>query len=124
MNIEELVPSLELCKKIPEGEFADSVLCWVDKGCACVLPDGVIPPERHPFVELRRYTVQGDEIPAPTATEILEVLWDDYQKPTVYFRNTWYATVANDYGDKITAVDNENAANAALKLWLKLKGIE
>lgn len=124
MKIEELVPSLELCKKIPAGEFEDSVLCWVDEGHSCVLPDDVIPPKQHPFVELRRYTIQGDEIPAPTVAEILKVLWDDYQRPTVYFWNIWYATVFDDFGDEITAVDNENAANAALKLWLRLKGVK
>ncbi len=28
MKIEDLVPTLELCKQIPEGEFADSVFVW------------------------------------------------------------------------------------------------
>lgn len=124
MKIEELVPSLELCKKIPAGEFEDSALCWVDAGYSCVLSYDVIPPKQHPFVELRRYTIQGDEIPAPTVTEILKVLWNDYQKPIVYFRNIWHVTIIDDYEDEITAIDNENAANAALKLWQKLKGVE
>lgn len=29
MKLEELVPPLELCKLIPEGEFEDSALMWV-----------------------------------------------------------------------------------------------
>ena len=28
MRLEDLVPPLELCKKIPAGEFADSALVW------------------------------------------------------------------------------------------------
>lgn len=28
-QLKELVPSVDLCKKIPEGSFADSVLRWV-----------------------------------------------------------------------------------------------
>ena len=29
-KLEKIVPSLELCKKIPAGEFKDSALVWVD----------------------------------------------------------------------------------------------
>lgn len=121
MNSEELVPSLELCKKIPAGEFEDCGLYWaqIDPGVYSV------------FLKDCGYCTifdvshkDEDSFPAPTVTEILKVLWDDYQKPTVYFRNIWYATVVNDYGDEITAIDDKNSANAALKLWLKLKGIE
>jgi hypothetical protein len=65
--------------------------------------------------------LRDKQIPAPTAAEILEALWNDYQKPTIYFRNAWYATVFNAYGDEITEVDNESAASAALKLWFKTK---
>ena len=28
-NLESIVPPLELCKQIPEGEFEDSALVWV-----------------------------------------------------------------------------------------------
>lgn len=121
MKIEELVPSLELCKKIPAGELKGSVFVWR-------MPDSwQIPKDEFHNIFVRDMCgakLKNSQIPAPTATEILKVLWDDYQKPTVYFRNTWYATVVNDYGDEITEVDDENAANAVLKLWLQLKGIE
>lgn len=120
MKLEEIVPPVDLCKKIPAGEFADSCFLFVP------LSNG------KEWKIMKRTTMleASNRIayPAPTVTEILKVLWNDYQKPTVYFRNIWCARVVNDYGDKITEVDNENAANAALKLWLKLwlelKGIE
>ena len=121
MNIEELVPSLELCKKIPAGELKGSVFVWR-------MPNSYYPPKdefHNIFVrDMCGAKLKNNQIPAPTVAEILKVLWDNYQKPTVYFRNNWYATVVNDYGDESAAVDNENAANAALKLWLKLKGVE
>lgn len=115
MKLEELVPPIVLCKKIPAGEFEDSAFIWINgivHGRFFDIPN-TIPP-----------SIQKTIFPAPTAAEILKVLWDDYQKPTVYFRNIWCATVVNNYGDEIAVVDNENAANAALKLWLRLKGIE
>lgn len=119
MKLEEIVPPFDLCKKIPAGEFEDSALLYVvrhgwHRG---VFNDVMVRQDLLNWSDTENY-------PAPTATEILKVLWNDYQKPTVYFRNIWHATVVNDYGDEITAVDNENAANAALKLWLELKGVE
>lgn len=115
MKLEELVPPLKLCKKIPAGEFEDSAFIWIN---------GTVHGRFFDIPNTIPSSIQKTISPAPTVTEILKVLWNDYQKPTVCFRNIWYATVVNDYGDEITAVDNENAANAALKLWLELKGFE
>ena len=62
-TLERIVPPLELCKQIPEGEFKDSALVWVDGNTQN--PDEV-------FVEPRRYAVDGTHRPAPTLDEILE----------------------------------------------------
>lgn len=51
MKLEELVPPLELCKLIPEGEFEDSALMWVED----------VHPTLTPFVEPRRYVLLEDE---------------------------------------------------------------
>lgn len=61
-NLTELVPPLELCKLIPAGEFEESTFCWIGKGHSAILPTD-IEVEQKPFVELRRYTMQGDENP-------------------------------------------------------------
>ena len=114
MNFEELVPPLEFCKLIPQGKFGDSACVYVFD----------------PYCEEWDFTIREDEdslaevIPAPTATEILLALWRNYQRPTVFYRHYWYASVINDFGDEIAKLDNENPANAALKLWLNLEGIE
>lgn len=118
-KLETLVPPLELCKKIPAGEFEDSAFCWIDKGCTCVLPVDVMFPARPPFIELRRYTIQGDEIPCPTLQEIMVAL-----PPCTCYRLTddWRVGLINDY--YFSGIKSTNPTTAALKLWLKLKGIE
>jgi hypothetical protein len=139
MSIENLVPPLELCKLIPAGEFEDSAFCWIDKEHSAVLPTE-IAIEPQPFVELRRYTIHGDEIPAPTTDEILAECKDIHRvlNPTVWWQGTWKTDCAINKSDKlieecledadfndldIVETQDDNAATAALKLWLKLKGI-
>ena len=34
MTVEDLVPPLELCQQIPEGEFADSAFVWTQETAA------------------------------------------------------------------------------------------
>ncbi len=59
MKLEDLVPTLEVCKQIPEGEFADSVFVWL-------LTFGEWHVSRRtPFDEFEQY-------PAPTMAEILK----------------------------------------------------
>lgn len=115
-KLEELVPPLELCKLIPKGEFEDCAFCWIDKGHACILPTDRIYPEAMPFIELRRYTVQGDDIPAPTLQEIMaNIPYCRVYKKTANF----YVAVKEK--DRVVSF---NGATAALKLWLKLKGVD
>lgn len=117
MNLEDLVPPLELCKLIPQGEFEDSAFCWIDKGHSCVLPTDIIYPEPSPFIELRRYTIQGDEIPAPTLQEIMKKLPRTVKIDFIGEQFHIYNDVKNGYG-----VSNVSPVIAALTLWLK--GIE
>ena len=60
-KLEDLVPSLPLCKQIPEGSFADSALVWITDFVG-----------GNPIAEPRRYAPY-DHIaaPAPTLEEIL-----------------------------------------------------
>lgn len=59
MNLEDLVPSYDLCKMIPRGEFSDSAFVWLKR--------------RRKHVAIRKpYMAQS--IPAPTLAEILEKL--------------------------------------------------
>ena len=100
-TLERIVPPLDLCKKIPEGEFKDSALVWVDGNTQN--PDEV-------FVEPRRYAVDGTHRPAPTLDEILEGIggietWDTM-------------TIARITNGKQSLTTN------TLKRWFKVKGIK
>lgn len=118
MKLEDLVPPLELCKLIPKGEFEDTAFCWLVKDYACVLPTSQIYPVKTPFVELRRYTVKGDYIPAPTLEEIMEklpplqeVFRDEFKNGETLWRTDWGGFT-------------KHATEAALKSWFFQKGIK
>lgn len=127
MKLKELVPPLELCKLIPAGEFEQSALCWIDKEHAAVLPTD-IASEQQPFIELRRYTIQGDEIPAPTLQEIIAEL-PPTDSCVGYFciyqgDNEWSIGDCELDLYMKNGTEDSNPATAALQVWLKLKGNE
>ena len=103
MKLEEIVPPLELCKKIPKGEFVDSSLVYW----------GI-------FLILRRSAdkiVTNEKLfPAP----ILEEIMAEMPYCRVYKKTKGLFIAVHE---KIRIADT-NGATAALKLWLKLKGIE
>ena len=122
-KLEDLVPPLELCKQIPEGEFADSALVWM------VLPDGSLHPV-FPIIARDATLPDDDIIPAPTLAEIMVALdAAGWYCPTAYYQvNTWKVDCESDPVDEefnslptiLDAEDKDNAATAALKLWLEV----
>lgn len=115
-NLTDLVPPLELCKLIPTGEFEDScfVRCFDDFGTAILCERG------------NEVKTEGwHTIPAPTLEEILQELVN---------LSAYRLNVCKSWGEwHIDCYDNErliekdsvkNITTAALKLWLKMKGIE
>ena len=119
-NLKSIVPPLELCKQIPEGEFEDSALVWVyddvvgflcrTSGCEQIHKKEWQLEHNHPRkIAIRRKS--GHEIyPAPTLAEILESIgevetWDTM---TIY---------------RITN-GKQNLTTTALKRWFKVKGIQ
>lgn len=122
MNLEDLVPPLALCQKIPAGEFAESALMWFSN-----YHFGGWHVEKRGFAEA--FTDNGELYPAPTLQEIMEVLPHDdayndlligYSKKVAKFTG-WHIYYN---GDRKRHCYDQNPAAAALKLWLKLKGIE
>jgi hypothetical protein len=128
MNLEDLVPPLELCEKIPAGEFADSALVWLNIQYTTI-PWKVV--ERR----ISRYKMERNKksFPAPTLQEILAALppyakneqvlaccvpdWADFDARV--FGEHWRVGYTGD-----CSINDKKPATAALKLWLKLKGIE
>ena len=119
-NLKSIVPPLELCKQIPEGEFEDSALVWVyddvvgflcrTSGCEQIHKKEWQLDHNHPRkIAIRRKS--GHEIyPAPTLAEILESIGEV---------ETWDTMT-------MTRITNgkQNLTTNALKQWFKVKGVE
>lgn len=128
MNIEDLVPPLELCQKIPYGEFADSALLYVVRHGrnGQVFNDVMVREDLDNWSGTENY-------PAPTLHEILAALppygkneqilaccvpdWADFDARV--FGEHWRVGYTGN-----CSINDKNPATAALKLWLKQKGIE
>ena len=119
-KLETLVPPLELCKKIPAGEFEDSALVWINtdlKGMTVFVSSKVV------------MDVLAEKYPAPTLQEIMVELcnYTPYCIKVCESFKEWHieCCIAQEYGERYISADSvANPATAALKLWLKMKGIE
>ena len=124
-TLKNLAPPLELCKKIPDGKFADSVLVWWgvknhDETME-VVPRSELGTTCHMFI------AKGVRVlfPAPTLQEILDALWKF--KPRVW-RNknldpevpAWGIALNEDNFIGHCGFVQDNPADAALKLWLRV----
>lgn len=127
-KLETLVPPLELCKKIPAGEFEDSFFVWVVNGD--YEPKFKVVDKRHyPFIPENGASLY----PAPTLQEIMEALppYGKNEKILACCVPDWADFNARVFGENWRvgytgncSINDKNPATAALKLWLKLKGIE
>ena len=117
-GLEKIVASLELCKLIPAGEFEDTALVWrYDRICGfiCLLPG-------HPD-ETARLRLAGFLYPAPTLAEIRREL-RNLSVNVIDGAITVSCRIDPDETLSETARDDNDVTAAALRLWLKLKGIE
>lgn len=70
-NLKEIVPNLELCRKIPQGEFSDSLYVWRDLTPTFVCGiQGAITPETG-WLTCKRRESDTNAIPAPITAEII-----------------------------------------------------
>lgn len=139
-NLTDLVPPLELCKLIPEGEFADSVFIW---GYSCDKRNTEpFVDERDCVEHCRKSMVNAPPTyPAPTTAEILYKCKDitGVLNPTLFYQHGWICDCAYDrtgkFSEEFFEDDDfknldviegrgENPVIAAFRLWLKLKGID
>lgn len=124
MTLENLVPPIELCKRIPAGKFADSALVWnIRYG---------IPGDRTVnLIQRKDYHNGGFIVPAPTLQEIMLAL-------PAYNEDEIRLCCISDFpedGEKMVLGEawsvgyteagkktDKNPAIAALKIWLELEG--
>ena len=128
MNLEKLVADRELCERIPAGEFLDTAFCWhytevagfVCRTSGCEQISGKQwMLERSTSGKIVRYRQRGDQIfPAPTLEEIIRKIRLDLLCG-IEHHGDFYVTNRH-----IGCFEDERATTAALKLWLKLKGID
>ena len=119
-KLENIVPSLELCKQIPAGEFEDSALVWETYYSKYSIKPVVIDRKTFGYTP---YKFVENVYPAPTLAEILDALKDITEKPSIYYgklTKTWVC----DSMEYLTPIKDKKAVNAALRLWFKVKGIE
>lgn len=137
-DLKDIVPPLELCKKIPAGEFEDSALmCEATLGMASrqVLDIRIIPRQKitnNPYVD-RKLGREYYIYPAPTLQEIMAELppYAKNEKILACCVPDWADFSARVFGESWRvgytgncSINDKNPATAALKLWLKMEGIE
>lgn len=70
MRVEDLVPSLELCKLIPQGEFNESVFIWMEVEASATMTKTWSLMEGTPYARNRL----NRRFPAPTLEELKQKL--------------------------------------------------
>lgn len=118
-KLEKIVPSLELCKKIPTGEFTDSALVWMLRPALEGFSDDPFMVDYRIKAEYLEHKMH----PAPTLEEIR---WELRNLSVSVYENTVVASCKIDPESWITetVLPYEHDADAALRLWFKVKGIE
>jgi hypothetical protein len=120
MDLNKLVPPLELCQKIPAGEFAESAFAWFHNGWF----GGWHIEQRH---LARAYSDNGETYPAPTLQEILEELHkqqeDVFLKWSEHAYHEWLVN-AYTHNKEDYQAHAGSLPTAAMIVWLKMKGIE
>ena len=119
MKIDELVPPLELCKKIPAGEFEDSAFVFVP------LSNGKEWQIKKRMMHMEAY--HSKIYPAPTLQEILEELHKHQEDVFLKWSETAYhewLVNAYTHNKEDYQSHHKNIVVAAIKTWLEMKGIE
>lgn len=118
-TLEKIVPSLELCKHIPEGEFKDSALVWMLRPALEGFSDD-------PFMVDYRIKAEYWERKMHPAPTLEEIRWELRNLSVSVYENTIVVLCKIDPETCITETvfPDEHDADAALRIWLKLKGVE
>lgn len=120
-KLEKIVPSLRLCKKIPTGEFKDSVLVWKERrSFSC---DDLVKIREPEDISYKVESAEVNYFPAPTLEEIR---WELRNLSVSAYENTIVASCKIDPETWVSETVNpgEHDADAALRLWFKVKGVE
>lgn len=125
-KLESIVPPLELCERIPAGEFEDSVLVWRDCSCRGYYVSERFAGETSDCRGEQKFDYVGNvglvimkaTLPAPTLAEILAKLPEGVQMRMRTARNRERHFQIYHYSYETWT--NLPAA-AALRLWLRVR---
>lgn len=126
-ELKDIVPPLELCKRIPAGEFEKSVLVWRER-IGNISRDDRIKIREPEDISYKVESAEVNYFPAPTLAEILAKLpFTDGSNRTPICCGRWVDdlsiwVVGYRNIDELRKTDKNNPAAAALRLWLKVKG--
>ena len=120
-DLERIVPSVDLCRRIPGVEFEFSALTWL----VARLPGHT---EAIDAYVCERGTCKTEDFggvyqvfPAPTAQEILDSLAYRLYFPRVRITTAAAIVECEDINLDDVKVRDENLAEAALRMWLRLE---
>ena len=114
-RFESIVPSFELCKFIPAGEFDDSWLVWRDDNINHYVHLKFNDPE---YISHKDESEEVNYFPAPTAGEVMSKLVTPSLWRSVTGR--WHCMCK----EHVMVMGGKTASEAALRMWLRVKGIE
>lgn len=126
-TLERIVPPLELCKRIPAGEFEDSALVWDIHGKFDKWHVEKRVKRSVRFGDYGRMSSPHADIPAPTLEETMTSLlnyagW--LLKIDSRFGLETFVELYSRTSNKCYVEYDPSACAAALRLWFKVKGIE
>ena len=123
ISFEKIVAGLELCKLIPAGEFEDSALVWDIHG---KFDKWHVEKRVNRSVRFGDYGIMSPphaDISAPTLAEI-RIELRNLSVDVIDGAITVSCRIDPDETLSETARDDNDVTAVALRLWLKLKGIE
>jgi len=120
-NLKSIVASLDLCRKIPAGEFGDSALVHREyQFCEGGETYHDVIPRVTPCEDVGG---EQDFYPAPTLAEVLaEIAHSGVILDGIELGGNLEFTIKETLNGR--KEDDNNPADAALRLWLRLKGNE
>ena len=122
-KLENIVPSIELCKKIPAGEFEDTALVWDIHG---KFDKWHVEKRVNRSVRFGDYGIMSPphaDISAPTLAEI-RIELRNLSVDVIDGAITVSCRIDPEKTLYETARDDNDVTAAALRLWLMVKGIE
>ena len=125
-ELKDIVPPLELCKRIPAGEFEDSVLVWRER-IGNISRDDRVKIREPEDISYKVESAEVNYFPAPTLAEILDELGNKtvclydgiHYEVSVCIRECDSGTKEHQWRQYGEA--DRNPAAAALRLWLAMR---